>query len=321
MVLSGGWRLLVGALVLSTAVVAPATASADPVACRSWDMVELPVPPAVKFGRVSAAAGSFAVGNGSFWSMSGSTILIWKDGQEFDQLSFSRGAVVWAHDVNSSGVVLLTSPSSTASRWQQASGYEPLQGLSGEYQVKAIDLNERGDVLGTSAGKPVLWPAGSSTPRLVPGLDEPWTPLGLADDGSVLASSESGKYWIGASGAIPLGATAEVRGVDASYAVGTLDAGTEDAKVVRWSTSGEIVATYPYFVAPVAVNSRGHVLSDDSFDLSVWFDAESGFTVSRSGGSASYVALNDEDDIYGSWGGGLYEPGTPILFDCTSGTR
>jgi hypothetical protein len=322
MVLSGGLRVLVGALVLCSAgVMAPATASADPVACRSWETVELPVPPAVKFGRVSAAAGSFAVGNGSFWSMSGSTILVWKDGQEFDQLSSFRGGPVWARDVNSAGVVLVTSPAPAASRWQQETGYQPLQGLSGEYQVKAVDLNERGDVLGTAAGKPVLWPAGSVTPHPVPGIDESWTPRALADDGSVLASSESGTYWVGASGKIPLGATAQVRAVEGSHAVGTLDAGTEDAKAVRWNTSGEITATYPYFASPVGVNSRGHMLSDDSWDLHVWFDAESSFRVSHSGKSASFVSLTDEDDIYGTLGGGLYDPGTPILFNCTGGTR
>ncbi|WP_157985224.1 hypothetical protein [Lentzea terrae] len=318
MVLSGGWRVFVGALVLSAGVVAPATASADPAACTTWNQVELPVPPAVKFGHVTAASGSFAVGNGSFWSMYGSTILIWKDGQEFDQLAVFRGGPIWAHDVNSSGVVLVTSPSS-ASRWQQAGGYEPLRGLSGEYQVKAVDLNERGDVLGLSAGLPVLWPAGSSTPQRVPGLDESWTVRGLADDGSVLASNSSGTYWIGASGAVPLGATAEVRAVRGAHAVGTLDAGTEDAKAVRWNTSGEITATYPYFVTPAAVNTRGHVLSQDSWGMSVWFDAESGREVLNSSG-ANYAALTDDDDIYTSWGGGS-DRGTPLLLDCANGTR
>ncbi len=166
MVFTGGWRVFVGALVLSASVVAPATASAepDPVACRSWDVVELPVPPAVQFGGVAAAAGSYAVGNGSFSSTYGSTVLLWKDGQQVKQLSFFRSTVA-AVDVSSSGVVLLSSSfSQAASRWHddgsQDGVYQALQGLPGEYQVQATALNERGDALGTSNGKPVVWPAG-----------------------------------------------------------------------------------------------------------------------------------------------------------------
>lgn len=324
MVFTGGWRVFVGALVLSASVVAPATASAepDPVACRSWDVVELPVPPAVWFGGVAAAAGSYAVGNGSFSSTDGSTVLLWKDGQQVKQLGFFRSTVA-AVDVSSSGVVLLSSSfSQAASRWHddgsQGGVYQALQGLPGEYRVQATALNERGDALGTSNGKPVVWPAGSSVPQRVPGTDESWTLSGLADDGSVLASNSTGRYWIGASGAIPLGATAEVRAVNGSYAVGTLDAGTEDAKVVRWNTSGEITATYRYFVSPVAVNTHGHVLSNSPWGLSVWFDAERAADVNSSPGPY-YVSLTDDGDVYGTVGDETYH--TPIMYDCVGGGR
>jgi len=322
MVFTGGWRVLVGALILSAGVVAPATASADPVSCRSWNTVELQVPPSVRFGGVAAAAGSYAVGNGSYWSMYGSSVLLWKDGQQVRNLGFFR-SVVAAVDVNSSGVVLLSSSfSQAASRWHDdgssEGGYEGLQGLPGEYQVQAVALNERGDVLGTSKGKPVVWPAGSATPRRVPGTDESWTPVGLADDGSVLASSASGKYWIGASGAVPLGATAEVRAVRGSHAVGTIGAGTDDAQVVRWNTAGEITASYRYFVSPVAVNTRGHVLSDEPSEVSVWFDAETSADVNRSPGS-HWISLTDGDDVYGTTGDETYR--NPIMFDCVGGGR
>jgi hypothetical protein len=321
MVLSGGWRVLVGALVLSAGVVAPATASADPVACRSWDTVELPVPPAVKFEGVAAAAGSYAVGNGSFWSMYGSTVLLWKDGQQVKQLSFFRG-VVGAADVNSSGTVLLNSTfHKGASRWQDGEGdgvYQGLQGLPGEYEVQGLHLNERGDVLGTSDGKPVVWPAGSATPQRVPGTDASWTLIGLADDGSVLASSASGTYWIGASGPVLLGAAVQASAVGGSYAVGIADAGTEDAKAVRWNTSGEITAGYPYFASPVAVNSRGHVLSQNYAGILVWFDPDTGVDVHPSAGP-SHLSFTDGDDVYNTVGDETYR--TPILFDCVAGGR
>ncbi|KJK45467.1 hypothetical protein UK23_26115 [Lentzea aerocolonigenes] len=311
-----------GALVLSTGVVVPATASADPLACRSWDTVELPVPPAVKFGGVAAAAGSYAVGNGSFFSMYGSTVLLWKDGQEVKQLSFFR-SIVGATDVNSSGTVLLNSAfSKAASRWHDDGSpdgvYESLRGLAGEYEVQGLHLNERGDVLGTSKGEPVVWPAGSPTPQRVPGTDGSWTPLGLADDGSVLASSSGGKYWIGASGVISLGAAAEVTAVNGLHAVGTADAGTEDARAVRWNTSGEITATYPYFASPVAVNSRGHMLSQNYAGILVWFDPDSGFEVNHATGP-NHPSLTDADDVYLTTGDETYR--TPILFDCVGGGR
>ncbi|MGW4209881.1 hypothetical protein ACWEIJ_17975 [Lentzea sp. NPDC004789] len=309
-----------GALILGAGVLAPATASADPAACRSWDAVELPVPPAVKFGEVAAASGSYAVGNGSFWSTYGSTVLLWKDGRQAKQLSFFR-SVVDAVDVNSSGTVLLNSTfAKAASRWQDGEGdgvYQGLQGLPGEYEVQGLHLNERGDVLGTSKGKPVVWPAGSATPRRVPGTDESWKPIGLADDGSVLASSASGTYWIGASGPVLLGAAVEARAVGGVHAVGIADAGTEEAKAVRWNTSGEITATYPYFASPVAVNSRGHVLSQNGAGILVWFDPDTGVDVHPSTGP-SRLSLTDQDDVYDTWG---TDYRTPIMFDCAGGGR
>ncbi len=104
--------------------------------------------------------------------------------------------------------------------------------------------------------------------------------------------------------------------VNGSFAVGTLDAGTEDAKVVRWNTSGEITAVYRYFVSPVAVNGRGHVLSSSSWGLSVWFDAERAADVNSSSGRY-FASLTDEGDVYGTVGDETYR--TPIRYDCVGG--
>ncbi len=307
MAMTGGWRVLVGALLLSAGAVVPATASADEVsACGSWEFVELPVPPAVQSGGVVSGAGSFAVGNGSFRSMDGTTVLVWKDGQLADQLSFFRNGVV-AHDVNSSGVVVLSAHTfPAASRWQ-GGVFESLQGLPGEHRVEALDVNERGDVLGRSDGKPVVWPAGSAVPQRVAGTDAGWTPVGVADDGSVLVSSASGAQWVRPSGVVPLG-DVQVRAVRGSYAVGIAD-----SEVVRWDLSGAVSEPFGFAADAVAVNSRGHVLGK-----SLWGGTELWESPGRSvpvPGGAPVVSVTDEGDLYGSTGSG------PLLLDCAGGAR
>jgi len=305
MVMTGGWRVLVGALLLSAAAVVPATAAADPVsACRSWEFVELPVPPAVRSGGVMSGAGSFAVGNGSFWSMGGTTVLVWKDGQLVDQLSFFRN-LTRAHDVNSSGVVILSAYTfPAATRWQ-AGVYQSLQGLPGEYRVEALDVNERGDVLGRSDGKPVVWPAGSAVPQRVAGTDASWEPVGIADDGSVLVSSGSGAQWVRPSGVVPLGAV-QVRAVRGSYAVGVAD-----SRVVRWDVSGA-AEEFRFASDAVAVNSHGHVLSSSPGAAELWESPDRSYPVP---GGSSLVSVTDEGDVYS----GIES--SPLLLDCAGGAR
>ena len=313
MVLTGGWRVFVGALVLSAGVVAPATASADPAAdpvaaCRSWEYVELPVPPAVRSHGVVSAAGSFAVGTGSFWSMSGSTALVWKDGQLVDQLSSFRNPS-WAQDVNSSGVVILTAQLfPAAARWRAGvpDSVQGLQGLPGEYRVEALDINERGDVLGRSDGKPVVWLANSAVPQRVPGTDASWMPVGVADDGSVLASSGGVAHWIRPSGdVVPLG-SAEVKAVRGNNAVGVAE-----SKVVRWDVSGAVSEPYAFAAEVLAVNSHGHLLGKTTWgDTELWADPSGSRPTP---GVPAYPSLTDEGDIYGTAGT------SPLLLDCAGG--
>ncbi|MFD5824516.1 hypothetical protein [Lentzea sp. NPDC060358] len=303
--MTGGWRVLVGALLLSALAVAPA--SADPVsACENWEFVELPVPPAVRPGGVASAAGSFAVGNGSLSTADGSTVLVWQDGQLVDQLSFFRNVTV-ARDVNSSGVVVLSAYTfPAASRWQ-AGVHQSLQGLPGEYRVEALDVNERGDVLGRSDGKPVVWPAGSAVPQRVPGTDASFEPVGLADDGSVLVSSSAGARWVRAAGVVPLG-DVQVRAVRGSYAVGV--AGSE---VVRWDASGAVSEPFGGVSEAVAVNAHGHVLARSSWgDTGLFENPGRGISVPS---GASFVSLTDGGDLYGALGD------TPVLLDCAEGVR
>lgn len=322
MVLSGGWRVFAGALVLSAGVVAPATASADPVFCERWAQSELPVPDGVGTSGVTAVAGEYAVGNGSFRWASGWTVLIWKDRQLVDQLSFFRRGA-YATDVNSSGVVALTGSTAfpAASRYQ-AGQYTTLKGWQGEYDVTAIDVNERGDVLGESGGKPVVWPAGSGDPQLVPGTDASWSAIGLADDGTVLASSATGTYWLGASGPVQLsgGTDVSVSAMNGSYAVGR--AGQE---IVRWDRQGQVSVALTGAVDALDVNSHGQVLGTVDNNTTVgatafWPDLDQQPVWVRDNVYSRLGVLTDEGDLYGSSVSGPSESRS-IVLDCEGGAR
>jgi hypothetical protein len=316
MVFTGGWRVLVGTLILSAGVVVPATASADPVRCESWTESDLPVPGGVGASGVAGAAGTFVVGNGSLRSTSGSTVLVWKDRQLVDQLSFFRNPA-YANDVNSSGVVILTAylfPAAT--RWQ-AGVYTALRGWRGEYGVKAVDVNERGDVLGESDGKPVVWPAGSSDAQLVPGTDVSWSAIGIADDGTVLASSGAGTYWIGASGPVQLagGADVEARVVRGSHAVGR-----SGQRIVRWDLQGQETGEFAGAVDALDVNSHGQLLGTVDNGTTTGASAfwpEPDLQVPVNSG-ATFGVVTDEGNLYGSrrldeWNS------RPVVLDCVGG--
>ena len=320
MVFTGGWRVLVGALVLSTGVGVPATASADPVFCDSWTESQLPVPDGVGSSGVVSAAGAFTVGNGSFRWVSGSTVLIWKDRQLVDQLSFFRHGA-YATDVNSSGVVALTGSTTfpAASRWQ-AGQYTTLRGWQGEYGVQAIDVNERGDVLGESDGKPVVWPAGSGDARLVPGTDASWSAIAIADDGAVLAGSSTGIYWLGESGPVQLsgGTDVSVTAVRGSYAVGR-----SGQEFVRWDRQGQASGGFVGMVDALSVNSHGQLLGTvdngtTTGATAFWPDAETRPVGVDSG--ARFGVLTDESDLYGTR---ILDPWNayPVVLDCVGGVR
>lgn len=318
MVVAGGWRVLVGALVLSAGVVAPATASADPVRCDRWTESDLPVPDGLRSSSVVATAGTFAVGGGAFRSGTGSSILIWKDRQLVEQLSFGKNAP-HATDVNSSGVVIINAASgfSGASRWQ-AGVHTTLKGWQGEYDVKAIDVNERGDVLGESGGKPVVWPAGSGDAQLVPGTDASWSALGLADDGTVLASSATGAYWLGASGAVQLsgGTDVQVRAMRGAYAVGW-----SGGQIVRWDRQGQASVPLTGAVDVLSVNSHGQVLGtvDNNTTRGMtafWADPEQ--HPAWVGGDAYLGVLSDEGDLYGTYVFDSWNSRAVVL-DCEGG--
>lgn len=320
MVLSGGWRVFVGALVLSAGVVAPATASADPVACDRWTESDLPGTDGLRTSSVADAAGAFVVGNGAFRWGTGSSVLIWKDRQLVDELSFGKRAP-HATDVNSSGVVILNAASgfSGASRYQ-GGVYTGLKGWQGEYDVRAVDVNERGDVLGESGGRPVLWPAGSADAQLVPGTDESWSAIGLADDGTVLAATTTGVYWLGASGPVQLsgGTDVEVRGMSDFYVVGR-----SGSEYVRWDRQGQASAGLTGAADVLDVNSHGQVLGTVNNNTTrgvpgVWHDPEQHPAWVNS--DAYLGVISDEGTLYGSYAYDSWSSRAVVL-DCAARTR
>ncbi|ANZ38508.1 hypothetical protein BBK82_23045 [Lentzea guizhouensis] len=298
---------LVGAVVLSA--VAPVAAHAEPAACERWEESALPVPDAVRGVGVVGAAGAFAVGNGGFKDIDGTVVLIWKAGQLFDQLSFSRNPVS-AADVNSSGAVILTSYLFPAAARYEDGRYTTLTGHQGETRVEALDLNERGDVLGRSEGKPVVWPAGSGEAQPVPGTDASWTPIGITDDGTVLASSASGTFWFGAAGPVRLAEADEVTAVRGSHAVGR-----SGAKISRWDSSGQPSASYADAEEALDVNSHGHLLGTVRGSTAVWSDPDRYAPLNT---SARFGSLTDDGDAYGtvvldSWNS------YPVVLRCAAG--
>ncbi|WP_394616400.1 hypothetical protein JNUCC0626_43180 [Lentzea sp. JNUCC 0626] len=321
MVVSGGWRVFAGALVLAAGLVAPATgvAAADPVACTTWTESTLPVPDGVGSSGVVAAAGSYVVGTGSYRWVAGSAVLIWKDRQLVDHLSFFRHTA-YATDVNSSGVVALSGSTTfpAASRWQ-AGVYTTLNGWQGEYDVRTIDVNERGDVLGVSNGKPVVWPAGSGQARLVPGTDASWSATALADDGAVLAGSASGVYWLSESGAVQLegGTDVSVTAARGQYAVGRLG-----QEVVRWDRQGQVVRGFEQAVEVLGVNAHGQLLGEvdnGTTEGSPAFWAGVGYP-ERVNTDARVAVIADDGALYGAK---LLDPWNayPVALDCANGAR
>lgn len=62
--ITGGWRLVLGAALLSVGLMAPVTVHAGSTTCGDRVETELPVPQDVLLSSVTGAAGSWAVGNG-----------------------------------------------------------------------------------------------------------------------------------------------------------------------------------------------------------------------------------------------------------------
>lgn len=292
--ITGGWRLVLGAAFLSASLVAPATAHADTAYCSSPVETELPVPQDVLLRGVTGAAGSWAVGNG-FTSTAGSVVLVWHNDVLVARHDFADNRT-HASAVNASGVVVGWT-ARAAFRWQDGK-FTTLDLWPGTAGAGATDVNARGDVLGISDNTDVVWPAGSSAPVQVPGTEDgTWYASDIDDDGSVVASQYIRGIFVGyrlsATERVRLaGATSSPRGIRGGHVVGIAD-----GKVVRWNRDGALVGTYGEAKEITDVTSSGLVLGKTSAELAVW----SGFgRPDWRAGDRKLTAITEEGHLYGT---------------------
>ncbi|MFD4642566.1 hypothetical protein ACFWN2_35015 [Lentzea sp. NPDC058436] len=228
-----------GAAVLATIAVAAPAAQAD-TGCV-WGMKRLPIPAGQSSYGALAGAGDWLASSG------GTSVVIWHHEVartvEFPVDRATPG-------INRHGV-LISHGEDGVWRGEEKLGELP----GGPSTVKSI--NADGDVVGTSGGVLVVWPAGSTSPVVLEGSDDgrTWWPLGIDDDGNVVATTNFdqgmlGYVWNG------LGERSELRplpGQDRTvptlvengrvYGYSQSWSGPGAAPSVEWNLSGEVVRT------------------------------------------------------------------------------
>ncbi len=293
--ITGGWRLVLGAALLSAGLVAPVTAHADSNTCGDRVETELPVPPDVLLSSVTGAAGSWAVGNGYDRAVE-KVMLVWHDGvlvvrHQFESNRFHATAV------NASGVVVGFT-ANTGFRWQDGK-FTTLDRWPGTAGAGAMKVNARGDVLGLSDNTDVVWPAESSTPVQIPGTDDgtTWYASDIDDDGSVVAVQYVQGTFVGyrltATQRVRLaGTTTNPRAARRGHVVGIAD-----GKVVRWNRLGAVVGTYGEAEDVTDITSSGVMLGRTSAEPAVW--STFGQPDWRAG-DRNLTAITEEGDLYGT---------------------
>jgi hypothetical protein len=288
-----------GAAVLAvSALVAPTTAHAE-AGCE-WITTDLPVP--------AGYNGYSLVGDGTEWIATG---------------GWARSATVWHQDVpatrefaeqriptgvNGSGV-LVTANESNA--WR---GAEALAPLPGKTKAWARSINAGGEVLGLSGTAVVVWPAGSTTPRLLEGTDNGlwWIEKGLDDAGNAIGyavgpvSQDLGHVWDRQGTrtslqVLPGHYEAQPEVIHDGRVFGfSMPKDAYDARVwVEWNLQGEIVRTMPGEV--LGVNDAGDVLVNRATDGQTGVQRVDGrFDPLPADVSAS--VLTENGDVYGTIG-------------------
>ncbi|MFJ5988545.1 hypothetical protein [Lentzea sp. NPDC092896] len=301
---AGGWRLTMGVAVLVTGgLIAPAAVQAEE-GCR-WVMTNLPVP-----------AGQYSLGplgGDGDWLTSTSglgTVVVWH--QEVPRtVTFPADRA--AFDINRNGVLLSAGEDGL---WR---GEEKLEELPGRSST-VHSINTAGDVVGTSGGALVMWPAGSATPHVLEGTDDgEWWLGGIDDAGNVFGGfrrEAPQRYYVwnreGARTELP-----PLQGHYQAFATSIRDGRVYGASAVKgdylgtsveWNLRGEIVRTMP---------GRAVLASNDAGDqLSYW---ESGIGVRRANGRfdplpngvAFPSVLSESGDVFG----GRYWEG-PVKLRC-----
>lgn len=288
--ITGGWRLALGAAILSACAVVPATAHAD--AECTWSETVLPQPQGLTVTDVSSSdpAARWLVGT-SEWS-GPRTAVVWHDGAVSRTLPFADTST--ATDVNDDGIVTTRSwTSGKAFKHFPDGRSEELPALPGASVTYPEKINSAGDVVGRSGGKYVasivVWRA--HRPDIVETLPLSgnaliWNVAGIDDDGHVVAYGYTDGDGIEAYvwdrdhtrvqlQPLPGHRSAWPHTIRNGRVIGqsAVDSGS-DGTLVEWDLTGRIVRTFGVTGNALSVNSAGHVLGYFGTGTGVWRAAD-----------------------------------------------
>jgi uncharacterized membrane protein len=266
--------LMVGTAFLAACVVVSPTAHA--AASCEWVTTDLPVPAGATFDNVFAASdsGEWVLGDGTNATFERGTF-VWHNGVPTEEFHPEIGSTA---DVNNSGVLMLNGDN-TAHRVKDGVR-ERLEPAAGKTTAWGENINNNGDVVGVSGhmslyGPLVVWPAGSATPRELPGTRDGFVRFakGMDDDGNVIGqefvteNQRISRDWdrYGAMtrlGTLPghYSAHAEVIRSGRIFGRSEPQDWQQPGAVVEWGLDGKIVRTFPEFHNVLDANTSGHVL-------------------------------------------------------------
>lgn len=270
-----------------TAVVPVSTASAT----ASLEMERLPVPAGVENSEVKGGdhTGRFLVGagvrfDGGQWTQ---VVLRWESAavSELDTAALAPYVLVEAADINKDGVIvgrrIADYSTFRSDAWIYRDGdFFLLPGLEPTDETAAVAINARGDVVGRSGPRAVVWPADQpGTVRELavdPSLPMPVTGVDIDDDGTVLGflgcrpcEGQRPYVWPAGGAGYPLVAPAgtdypEGVAIHNGWVAGTAVAESRGV-AVRWDLSaGTASVISTEHGTATAVNSRGTVAASDA---------------------------------------------------------
>jgi hypothetical protein len=254
-------------------------------------MERLPVPDGVVNSEVRGGdhSGHFLVGagarlDGTAWTQ---VVLSWEDGavSELDTAALAPYVLVDAADINKAGVIvgrrIVDFSTFHIDAWVYRDGrFSLLPGLVPTDDTSAVAINARGDVVGRSGPRAVLWPADQpGTVRELavdPSLPMPATGVDIDDDGTVLGflgcrtcDGQRPYIWPAGRAGYELAAPAgtgypEGMAIHNGWVAGTAIADYSGV-AVRWDLSaGTASVISTEHGSARAVNSRGTVAAADA---------------------------------------------------------
>ena len=263
---------ILSAAFLAACVVGAPTAHAA-VSCN-WVTTDLPLAPGVRYSGLQTGSdnGEWLLADGWHpWLKDGS--FTWHNGA-LEGPFRSGGSRL--RDVNNSGVLL---GNDDTSPYRIEHGVVTrLEPVPGEPRPWAEQINNLGDVTGIAGhmglyGPVVVWPAGSTTPRELPGTRNGLVRFvrGIDDGGNVIALEYGpegqviSRVWnrdgvMTVLETLPEHYSAYVEFIRDGRIFGTSEPRGGTRAAVEWGLDGKIVRTYPELYQPLDVNASGHVL-------------------------------------------------------------